>query len=182
MRVAGSSTSVPAVSRVGRGCCVRREQGAQSGRENDEGERLGEEVVGAGVERLRLVPLPVLRREHEYRGPDALLAERLADLEAVHPRQEDVEDDHCVAPLAGPPEPVEAVVDGVDVEALGGEAAGYGLGERNLVLYQQHTHDLPIVAREGGWAPPILSRLSVSSTGRGGAAGARHPGGGRRSG
>ena len=98
--------------------------GAQPGHEHRERERLRQEVVGAGVERLGLVPLAVLGGEHEDRRPDALRAQRPADLVAVHARQQDVEDDRAVGALPGAPQAVEAVVHDLDVEALGRAGRG----------------------------------------------------------
>src|SRR5262245_34511254 len=66
--------------------CAAAEQRAQAREQDDERERLRQEVVGAGVEGLGLVPFAVLRGEHEDRRPHALVAELLADLVAVHAR------------------------------------------------------------------------------------------------
>ena len=95
------------------------EQRAQPGEEHDERERLGEEVVGAGVERLGLVVLAVLGGEHEDRRPVAAVAQLLAHLVAVDARQHDVEHDRVVRVLGRHPEPVGAGERDVDGEALG---------------------------------------------------------------
>ena len=52
------------------------------------------------------------------------LAQLAAHLVAVHPRQQEVEDDGAVLALLGPPERVEAVVAELHLEALGREARG----------------------------------------------------------
>ena len=54
-------------------------------------ERLGDVVVGAELEAEHLVDLLRLGREHDDRHRRALRAQPLADLEAVHPRQHQVE-------------------------------------------------------------------------------------------
>ena len=102
--------------------------------ELDERERFGQEVVGAGVERLGLVELAVLGREHEDRRPVAGLAQGRAHLVAVHARQHDVEDDGVVAALAGPPEAVFSVRGDIDGEALRLQPAPYRIGEARFVL------------------------------------------------
>ena len=60
---------------------------------------------------------------------------------AVESRQQDVEDDRRVDALGRPPEAVRTGVRDVDVEALGAQAAGDGLGEAWLVVDDQHAHD-----------------------------------------
>ena len=139
-RVPGSSRNGPTSSTAGRGGAPRRNSARKPGEEHHERERLREEVVGAGVERLGLVPLAVLRGEHEDRRPHAFVAQGLADLVAVHPRQEDVEDDGVVGALACAPQAVGAVVDDVDVVALGLQAVLDGLGQRHFVFDDQHSH------------------------------------------
>ena len=56
---------------------VRRpaDQRAQAGDEDDEAERLAQEVVGAELEALGLVVLALLGREHQDRRGDALVAQ-----------------------------------------------------------------------------------------------------------
>jgi len=48
------------------------EESAEAGGQHHEGERLGEEVVGAGVEGLGLVEFAIFGREHEDRRPVAV--------------------------------------------------------------------------------------------------------------
>ena len=50
-----------------------------------EGERLGEVIVGAGIESIDAVVDGVARREHQDGRPDAAAAHQAADLEAVRP-------------------------------------------------------------------------------------------------
>ena len=118
------------------------DQRAEPGEEHHERERLRQEVVGAGVERLGLVVLAVLGGEDQDRRPDALVAQRAAHLVAVHPRQQHVEHDGVVGALPGPPQAVVAVVGDVDVEALGGQAVGDRRREQLLVFDHQHAHHL----------------------------------------
>ena len=99
------------------------EQRADPGHQDREREGLGQVVVGAGVECLRLVEVAVLGGEHQDRGPVPGLPEVRADLVAVAAREQDVEDDQVVAALGGQPEPVGAVESHLDGEPLGLEAA-----------------------------------------------------------
>ena len=85
-RAPGSSSRSPTVSTVGRGGAPRRISARSRASEHDERERLRQEVVGAGVERLGLVVLAVLGGEHQDRRPDAFVAQRAAHLVAVHAR------------------------------------------------------------------------------------------------
>ena len=121
---------------------------AQARQEHHERERLGEEVVGAGVERLGLVVLAVLGGEDQDRCPHALVAQGAAHPVAVHPGQEHVEDDGVVRALAGAPEAVGAVVGHVDVEALGDQAVGDRRREQFLVFDHQHAHRRIVPVRE----------------------------------
>ena len=116
------------------------EQGPDPGDEHRERERLGEVVVGAGVERLGLVEVAVLGREHQDRGPDAGGPEVGADLEAVAAGQHDVEHDQVEGALGGPPQAVEAVSGDLDAEALGFQAPLDGGGDLGVVLHQQQLH------------------------------------------
>src|SRR4029453_13937499 len=70
--------------------------------------------AGPGAQGFGLVVLAILVRQHEDRGPVALGPQRPADLVAVHPGEQDVEDDRAVAALARPPQAVGA--GGADVE------------------------------------------------------------------
>ena len=99
------------------------EQGAHAGGEHGERERLRQVVVGAGVERLRLVEVAIFGGEHEHGGVDTRRTEVAADAEAVTARQQDVEDDEVVAALRRPPEPVVTVGGNFDGEALGFQPA-----------------------------------------------------------
>ena len=69
---------------------------AHAGQQFGEAERLGDVVVGAGVEAADGVHLAVLRGEEDDRHGRAALAHALADLEAVDAGQPDVEDQQVV--------------------------------------------------------------------------------------
>ncbi len=119
VEVAGASPRVQTRTRPSRRMAGRHGAAPQSApqprHEHDVGERLGEEVVGTGVQRLRLVELTVLRRQHQHRRPDRPLAQGRAELEAVDPRQHHVEHDHvvgCVVASHSPSLPVGGHVDG----------------------------------------------------------------------
>ena len=116
------------------------QQGADPGDEDRERERLGEEVVGAGVERLGLVELAVLGREDEDRRPHAGIAQVGAHLEAVAARQHQVEDDEVVATLERQPTPFQPVGGDLDGEPLGAQPALDGAGDLAVVLDEQHLH------------------------------------------
>ena len=108
--------------------------------EDGERERLGQVVVGAGVEGFGLVELAVLGGEDEDRRPHALRAQRAAHGEAVHAGQQDVEDDRAVRTLTRPPQAVETIVAELDVESLGTQTLLDGLSEVDLVLHYQNAH------------------------------------------
>ena len=114
--------------------------GAQPGHQDRERERLGQVVVGAGVEALHLVPLAVLGGEHQDRGPVLLRAQGLADLVAVDPGEHQVEHDRVVLVLPREPQPVGAVVGHVDGEALGLEPDPQGPREPLLVVDDEYAH------------------------------------------
>ena len=154
-RVPGSSSSAADGERVRARRRAAPDQRAQAREQHDERERLRQEVVGAGVERLGLVVLAVLGGEDEDRGPDALVAQRPAHLVAVDAGQEDVEHDRVVGALPGPPQAVVAVVGDVDVEALGREAVGDRRREELLVLDDQNSHTRIVPVRAcAEWRQP----------------------------
>ena len=116
------------------------QQRPDAGHQHDVGERLGQEVVGAGVEGLGLVELAVLGREHDDRRPVAPLPEGGADLVAVHARQHDVEDDRVVVALVGPLQPVRPVEGDVDGEALRLQTPLDSAGQVPLVFHHEDSH------------------------------------------
>ena len=110
------------------------------GEQHDERERLGQVVVGAEVERVGLVVLAVLRRQHQDRHPVLGGAQLLDDPVAGQPRQHDVEDDRVVGGFLRHVQPVRAGVRDVDGEALVGQPALQRRREPDLVLDDQQSH------------------------------------------
>ncbi len=115
-------------------------EGPDARHEHREVHGLDDVVVGACVEPLDLIPLAVLRGQHEHGSPVAVLAERAAHPVAAHARHHDVEQDDVVPVLAREPQAVDAVVRDVDGEALGLEPATDPVGEPHLVVDDQHAH------------------------------------------
>jgi hypothetical protein len=111
--------------------------------EDRKGERLAQVVVRAGVQSLGLVVLAVLRGEHEDRGGVAVRAQVGADPVAVAARQQNVEHDQVVGPLAGAPQPLEPVVGRLHREPLGGQSPAQGRGDLGVVLHDQQLHPGP---------------------------------------
>ena len=155
------------------------DQRAQPGDENGVRERLGQVVIGAGVERFDFVPLAFLGGEHEDRRPHAFFAQRRTDAVAVQARQHDVEHDRVVGVLARHPEPVGTVERDVDREALGFEPGSQPGREPLLVLDDQHSHGGQVpersastgsspAARRAGYVPessPITAPSSGAPSG-----------------
>ena len=102
------------------------QQRADAGQQHDEGERLGQVVVGAEVEGVGLVVLAVLRGQHEDRHPVLAAAQPLDDPVARQLGQHDVEDHRVVGRLLRQVQAVRAGVREVDGEALGAQARAAG--------------------------------------------------------
>src|SRR5690625_2284335 len=155
-------------------------------------EGFGEVVVGAQVERVDLVPFPVLRGEHQHGCPVLVGAQGLAYLVSVEPGKHDVENDRVVRVGAGECQTVGAVVGHVDSDALRLQAEADAVGEASLVLDHEYAHRHLLATTIVSQAPesclnrpvgptfwrdtPACRRPNVGPTGR--AAGIR----GRRSG
>jgi len=116
------------------------EQRPDPGLQHDHRERLGEEVVGAGLEALRLVVLTGFGREHEDRCPIVIRADRLADAVAVHGGKHDVEHDEVEPLRPHPCQPLGAVVHDVHVEAIRREASLHASCDTSLILNDEHPH------------------------------------------
>ena len=119
------------------------QQRADAGEQLGEPERLGDVVVGAGVEPDDEVDLVGARGEHEDRGGQAVVADRTRDVEAVHVRQTEVEDDEVGR---------RGTVDRTLTRALHAhvvtfttEGASQRLGNRRVVLCQQHLGHSPML-------------------------------------
>ena len=104
------------------------------------GERLGQEVVGAGVEGFGLIELTLLGGEHQDRGANALIAEGGGDGVAVELGQHQVQDDGVVVLRRGPGQTVLAVEGDVDGVALGAQSSGQRPGHGDLVLDDEDPH------------------------------------------
>ncbi len=72
------------------------QQGANARQNLFEMERLGDVIVGAGIEALHLVAPAVARREHEHRHYAPVTPPGFQHRDAIHLRQTDVEDDGVV--------------------------------------------------------------------------------------
>jgi len=124
------------------------QEGANPSKKDGERERLGDVVVGAGVERLGLVEVTILRSEHEDRRPVSRLAKLCGDLKSVPAGEQDVEDDQVVAALGSQPQPVFAVEGDLDREALRLETTFNHCGDLLVVLDEEQLHGaiLPVEA------------------------------------
>ena len=115
-------------------------QRAQARQQLGERERLGQVVVGTGVEARDPVSHGVARGEHEDRAPPAALAQLPADLEPVDIGQHQVQDDRVVGVLGPEPERVLPAPGHVDRVPLLLERALEQAGHLDLVLHDQHPH------------------------------------------
>ena len=123
------SVSTTAETSVGAPACRR----PHASEELVHAERLGDEIVGAGVERGDLVPLGAAGGEDDDRHTRPL-AQPAHDVEAIHPRESEIEDDDV------------GVVDGGQFEGL-----LTGAGEQHVVA----------AGREVGVQRPLDGRLVV---------------------
>ena len=114
---------------------------AQPRDQHEEGERLGEVVVGAEVERVGLVVLAVLGGQHEHRCPDAAGPQPPADLVAVEPGQHDVEDDDVVVvrPVAVNRPSAPSCTTSTTKPSAARPRRTFS-ASADLVLHQQHPH------------------------------------------
>jgi hypothetical protein len=95
-----------------------------------------------GVERLGLVPLPVLRGQHEDRRPHARFPEAAAHRVAAHPGQHDVQHDHVVGHLGGHPQALIAGRGDGDGKSLRLQPALHRRRQPRFVVDYQHSHVL----------------------------------------
>jgi hypothetical protein len=102
-----------------------------------EAERLGEVVVRPDREPGHLVRLFGLRGQHQDGGPSVAL-DPLADLEAVHPGEHQVEHDQVGLVLAGGLDRFGTIGRDDDPVALALEPGSDRLGDRFLVVDDQH--------------------------------------------
>ena len=130
----------PAVRTGGAAGVVRRPERPHPRDQLDEGERLGQVVVGAEREARDLVLDRAARGQHDHPGEHALVGELAADLVAGHARQVAVEHDDVVARQRRLAVAVVAVERDVDRHALAAEAACDRLGQLGFVLDYQYPH------------------------------------------
>src|SRR5512140_2165235 len=111
------------------------------------GERLAHVVVRADLQPENTVELAVFRRQHQDRHR-AFISQSPADLDSGEPRQHQVEDEQIVRPRTGLLERSVAVVDRLDLEALGLQRVLDRLGDCRLVLDDQDSlrHQVMIFA------------------------------------
>ena len=101
-------------------------------------ERLDEVVVGADVEPLDARVQRVARGEDEDRRVVLVAAQLARDLDAVHPRQAEVEHDQVGEEGLGLVERLGAVARELDVVALHPQRALQDLGDLLVVLDHEH--------------------------------------------
>src|SRR6185437_4363293 len=119
-----------------RGYCAR-----QRGGEDVWGEALVDVVLGAELERERLVLVLVHRRAVQHdrgTGHGGIAAERLGELEAVETRHTHVRENHVRALGLGGVDGLATVVDDGDLEALGLERDARAQGLRGTVFDDEH--------------------------------------------
>ena len=126
-----------------------------------ERERLGDVVVAADREPLDLVRGVVPGGEEEHRDVDAVAAEPLRDRDAVEVREHDVEDDEVGPEVLDPGQRVPTVGRRGDLEALVAERGGHRVGDRRLVVDDQHPRrPVPAAAHLGTLLAPRATRRS----------------------
>ena len=111
-------------------------------------ERLGDIVVGAGVEALHLVAPAVARGEHQHRHGAAGAAPGLQHRDAVHLRQADVEDDRVVGLGLAEVMALLAVEGAVDHIAGVGQRGGELAVEVGIVLDDEEAQCPPQLPAE----------------------------------
>jgi len=120
----------------------------QPGQEHLEGERLGQIVVCAPIQGVRLIEMTVNGGEHENRHRPPLVAQSSGDDEAVESGQHDVEDDGVELELGRHPQPNDAVLGNLDDVPLRLEAPLERRRHRPLVFDHQDSHNAPTRSRE----------------------------------
>jgi len=116
---------------------IAAQDSPQPGQEFFHRERLGDIVVGAGVERSDLVPRPGAARQDDDRGPGPP-AQSLDHLDAVHIGQPEVKDDRIRWPPGCLGERVAAGRGGGDVVTAHAQVDAQGAEHRGLVIDHQH--------------------------------------------
>jgi hypothetical protein len=113
---------------------------AQPGGQFGDGERLGQVVVGPGVEARDPVVDSVAGGEQQDRHPAVLLTQPSHDREAIRGRDHDIED-HCVVVVLEPA-PQRVLASGGDIDGVAFTRKGPAekVGEAQVVLDDEHAH------------------------------------------
>ena len=115
------------------------QQAAQPRQQDLQLERLGQVVIGAGLEPLQHISRPAARGQHQHGNEVACRPQLLHDIKAVAARQHHVEDHRIVGGAIGQ-QPVKrrlAVAVHIDHMALGFKVEPQALGEVRLVFDDQ---------------------------------------------
>ncbi len=121
-----------------------------------QGKRLGQVVVGAGIEPAYPVVDAILGGQHQYRHRQLARAQALEHIDAGQARQAEVEDQQVVLLREQGGVGIRAVVDmvhGIAGFAQGGDQA---LGNDAVVFGKQDSHG-------GGWLVGILSGSQITA-------------------
>ena len=114
--------------------------GAQPGQQNLDRKRLGEIIVGAGIEAVHDVDGSVARGQHQHRGLIPAFAQPARDRHAVHAGQHHVEHDHVERRAARDFEPLPAIVRDHHLMAVFLQSALEQVGHAPLVFDHQDLH------------------------------------------
>jgi hypothetical protein len=145
---AGVELEVGEAKRLARAVARAPQQRAHAREQLFERERLGQVVVGAGVEPFHAILDLRPGGEHQDREPAAVPPDGAGDLEPVQAGHEHVEDHRVGLGLrAEPLERLVAVLGELDLVALQLQRAAERLAHRPFVVHDQDLH-VPIVASE----------------------------------
>ena len=106
-------------------------------------ERLGQVVVGTGVEAGHAVAHPLAGREQDHGYGVALRAELAQHLHSAHVGQHDVEENHVVGTGEGQVETVDTRVRHIGTVAALAQDLGDRLRQAGRVLNKQDAHRAP---------------------------------------
>jgi len=137
------------------------QQGSHTGQQDDVRKRLGQIVVRPGVQRLRLVVLPILGRQHQHRRADSRLPQPGAHLETVHPRQQQIQNHGLITLCHRVLKPGTPVMNHIDGVTLSTQATTQRLGQFPLIFYNQQPHRAILPAP----SPKILKSTSACDKG-----------------
>lgn len=105
-----------------------------------ERERLGQVVVGSGIEALGVIGCAVFGGQHQHGQVTACGAQLRAHTQAVQPREQEVEDHRVVVELAGPVQAVDTVRGDLHRIACRRQAAAERGGQQLIVFHHENTH------------------------------------------